>query len=84
MLSFHIDSGYVVTWLGVFLRVSHSYPWWMETIDAKLLMVRGGSTLELKLKWRGWSKDIFGFEIFDSEIFWVGEYFNFLGVPLFK
>ena len=43
MLSFHIDSGYVVTWLGVFLRVSHSYPWWMETIDAKLLMVRGGA-----------------------------------------
>ena len=43
MLSFHdIDSGYVVTWLGVFLRVSHTYPWWMETIDAKLLMVRGG------------------------------------------
>ena len=41
MLSFHIDSGYVVIWLSVFLRVSHTYPWWMETTDAKLLMVRG-------------------------------------------
>ena len=37
MLSFHIDSGYVVTWLGVFLRVSHMHPWWMET----WWMVRG-------------------------------------------
>ena len=41
MLSFHINSGYVVTWLGVFLRVLHTYPWWMKTTDAKLLMVRG-------------------------------------------
>ena len=41
MLSSHINSGYVVTWLGVFLRVLHTYPWWMKTTDAKLLMVRG-------------------------------------------
>ena len=24
-------------------------------------------------KWRGWSKDFFGFEIFDSRIFWGGK-----------
>ena len=52
MLSFHIDSGYVVTWLGVFLRVSHTHSGWMETIDAKLLMVRGEySGVKVKVTW---------------------------------
>ena len=51
MLSFHIDSGYVVTWLGVFLRVSHSYPWCMDGNNrCKASDGPGGSTLELKLK----------------------------------
>ena len=83
MLSFHIDSGYVVTWLGVFEEFrTRILGGWKQSMQS--FWWSGGSTLELKLKWRGWSKDIFGFEIFDSGIFWVGEYFNFLGVPLFK
>ena len=52
MLSSDINSGYVVTWLGVFLRVLHTYPWWMKTTDAKLLMVRGEhSGVKVKVTW---------------------------------
>ncbi len=28
----------------------------------------------LACKWHGWWKDFFGFEIFDSRIFWVGKF----------
>ena len=35
------------------------------------LKTRGGTR---DFKWRGWSKDFFGFEIFNSGIFWLGKF----------
>ena len=49
------------------IKLCHFTQWSLTPFIVTQLWAPGGGTRDFK--WRGWSKDFFGFEIFDSRIF---------------